>query len=100
MKTSDEAMVMRPSTMKASWTPWISAVGFDRRLSGTKKAAISDAPATPKLIDICWPVLAIVLAALVSSSVTSAYTSVFMAVYCVQVEKAQMKDWSANLHQR
>ena len=37
-----------------------------------KTAVSSDAAATPKLIDICWTVLAMVLALLVCSPETSA----------------------------
>jgi hypothetical protein len=43
-------------------------------------AVVSEAAATPKLIDICCIVLAIVLAMLVSASWMSAYASVFMLV--------------------
>lgn len=46
-----------------------------------KTAVASDAAATPKLIDICCSVLAIVLAMRASRASTSAYTSVFMLVY-------------------
>ncbi len=52
----------------------------------TKKVVARPAEATPKLMDICCIVLAIVLAALVSSSVMSANTSVFMLVYCSEVK--------------
>jgi hypothetical protein len=41
---------------------------------------------TPKLIDICCIVLAMVLALLACSSVRSVYTSVFMLVYCSEVK--------------
>src|SRR5258707_13544486 len=90
MNMMGEAIVISPNTVKACSTPWINAVGLDRRLSGTNIAAINDAAATPKLIDICWPVLAMVLAALVCWVVTSAYTSGFMLVYCVDVKKPRM----------
>ena len=60
------------ATKRLVGKPWIIVAGTEWRVSGTKRAAISEAPATPKLIDICWPVLAIVLAPLVWAGVTSA----------------------------
>jgi len=44
-----------------------------------KKAVVSPAAATPKLMDICCAVLAMELALLVSASMISAYTRVFHA---------------------
>ena len=61
--------------------PWIISDGLELSLFGTKKAVVSPAVATPKLIAICCIVLAIELALLVSRSVMSAYTNVFKLEY-------------------
>src|ERR1044072_3389621 len=63
-----------------------------------KAAATSEADATPKLIAICCPVLAMVLAMLVSLSAMSAYTSVFILVYCRDEKKPKKKAWSTMSH--
>src|SRR6266699_3154317 len=63
-----------------------------------KNAVASDAVATPKLIDICCIVLAMVLALLVCSSVTSAYASVFMLVYWREVKKPKTNAWTMMSH--
>jgi hypothetical protein len=52
--------------------PWIISCGTLDAPLGTKNAVVSPAAATPKLIDICCMVLAMVLALLASCSVTSA----------------------------
>ncbi len=44
--------------------PWIISDGSEWKRSGMNTAVVSDAAATPKLIDICCIVLAIVLAML------------------------------------
>ena len=59
--------------------------------SGMKSVATSEPTAMPKLIDICWTVLAMVLAMLVLLSLMSAYTSVFILVYCSEEKNPKQK---------
>src|SRR5208283_2720273 len=47
--------------------------------------------ATPKLIDICWTALEMLLPLLASASERSAKTSVFMLVYCIDETKPREK---------
>ena len=66
-KTMVEIMVRMPSAMRALWMPWIISVEAVGPLTwpvGTKKAVARPAVATPKLMDICCMVLAMLLAAL------------------------------------
>ena len=63
-----------------------------------KNAVASEAVATPKLIDICCIVLAIVLALLACSSLTSANTRVFMLVYCSEVKNPKAKACATTSH--
>src|ERR1017187_5207153 len=67
-----EKTVRAPNTRNARWMPRISSGALEWKRSGIKNAVTSGADATPKLIDICCMVLAMVLALLVSSTLTSA----------------------------
>jgi hypothetical protein len=69
---SAETTVSRPSTTNALWMPDIISKGVARKRSGTNTAVANEATATPKLIDICWMVLAMLLPMLVSRSSRSA----------------------------
>jgi ribosome biogenesis GTPase len=71
-KTMVEATVAMPRTRNASCTPRTMIAGLTWKRSGTNTAATKEAVATPKLIDSCCMVLAIVLALLASASATSA----------------------------
>ena len=65
------------------WIPEIMLAAPGRRSPPRYTAASSDETATPKLIDICWAVLEMLLPGLASASERSAKTSVFMQVYCI-----------------
>ena len=80
---------------KVQWMPEIIPAALGLRLPPRNRAARSEATATPKLIDICWAVLAMLLPALASASERSANTSVFMLVYCIDETKP-----STNRHGR
>ena len=58
--------------LAALWMPDTISTGVARKRSGTNTAAVNEATATPKLIDICWMVLAMLLPMLVSRSPRSA----------------------------
>jgi hypothetical protein len=60
-----EKTVKVPRTRNARWMPRISSGALEWKRSGIKNAVTSEAYATPKLIDICCMVLAMVLALLV-----------------------------------
>src|ERR1022692_2661495 len=90
-KMNDAAMVMNPSVSKVQWIPEIIPSGPGRWSPPRYRPARSEETATPKLIDICWTVLEMLLPELASASGRSAITSVFMLVNCMEDPKPRMK---------
>src|ERR1017187_8669834 len=87
---NDEAMVIRPSVSMVQWIPEIIPSGPGRCSPPRYRAARSEDMATPKLIDICWTVLEMLLPGLASASERSANTSVFTQLYCNEEAKPRL----------
>src|ERR1035437_718950 len=79
-KVSDEMTVMTPMAKYALCRAGMVWAGSVWSTWPRNHAVSNDAKATPKLSDICWPVLARLLALLASRSATSAKISEFMLV--------------------